>query len=440
SRSRSRADQLRSPTHRQQPGPDPQTAQSRAAGLEPSLYRRTASASTRVLTNSANATASGRAAMTATAGSGEELHPKRLSPSPPSPMSAAPRWPPVACRFSRRPPTAAGCTRACRPAASGGSVSPDSVASSEWTAARLTRSSSTFAGLFVGVGGRQCAAAVAALAADYAAAELASNSPIEARDAARSLLRQFDWSDNERLLAVIVTGPGEDAAAVDAKRGRPAAVSPSAARAAPVRARGPGLHGQGRLADRQAAAGANSQPDADCTTADRLCQAMIRLDAICAARLAATACDAAQPLADQQTIENGSGSRRVLAASMRPGIRARLPRSEPSGLVQLKWPKERLNSWDFLVQPASRHRAARRRDDRPSLTARPNMRWPGVGGQLLAAQSGRVRILAEKILRPLWCRQLAESCGHMGLGGRFNEATGRTRRCPPGIVLLLHLT
>uniref|UniRef100_A0A1I8F3S8 Secreted protein n=1 Tax=Macrostomum lignano TaxID=282301 RepID=A0A1I8F3S8_9PLAT len=119
SRSRSRADQLRSPTHRQQPGPDPQTAQSRAAGLEPSLYRRTASASTASSLIRLTLLLL-EAAMTATARLWRRAAPqtalRQLRHR--RPCRRLPDGRLSACRFSRRPPTDCGRVHsACRPAA-----------------------------------------------------------------------------------------------------------------------------------------------------------------------------------------------------------------------------------------------------------------------------------------------------------------------------------
>ncbi|PAA76014.1 hypothetical protein BOX15_Mlig012261g1 [Macrostomum lignano] len=481
----------------------------------------------RVLTNSANATASGSSNDSHCPALAKSCTPNGSpSASPPSPKSAAPRWPPVGLAIQQETTDCGRVHSACRPAASGGGISPDSVASSEWTAARLTRSSSTFAGLFVGVGGRQCAAAVAALAADYAAAELASNSPIEARDARRSLLRQFDWSDNEDCCSNSHS-PGEDAAAVDGNADVPA-----------VSLRRPGsgqfvpedlvsMAKADWLTERLLRA-ANSQPDADCTTADRLCQAMIRLDAdLCGAagqsawtlRAATTgavgsaclisgdgsrcclmqignsaavigsrsapiaaASDAEdgtdsvnnvqtawrwrQPLA-QQTIENGREVRRVLAehpASERGSVFAgnrllgRMEALRAFGLVQLKWPKERLNSWTSW--PAGQSPPSC--ETPPYLTARPEvievgidpaadrfiiLGSPGlwdrlspqqavacVGGQLLAAQSQGSNPSGENLAATLV--QLAESCGHRDSAAGFNEADWENEEVSACIVLL----
>uniref|UniRef100_A0A1I8IUH5 Protein grainyhead n=1 Tax=Macrostomum lignano TaxID=282301 RepID=A0A1I8IUH5_9PLAT len=81
----------------------------------------------RVLTNSANATASGSSNDSHCPALAKSCTPNGSpSASPPSPKSAAPRWPPVGLAIQQETTDCGRVHSACRPAASGGGISPDS--------------------------------------------------------------------------------------------------------------------------------------------------------------------------------------------------------------------------------------------------------------------------------------------------------------------------
>uniref|UniRef100_A0A1I8F3J8 PPM-type phosphatase domain-containing protein n=1 Tax=Macrostomum lignano TaxID=282301 RepID=A0A1I8F3J8_9PLAT len=400
----------------------------------------------RVLTNSANATASGSSNDSHCPALAKSCTPNGSpSASPPSPMSAAPRWPPVGLPIQQETTDCGRVHSACLPASSVGRQ-------------RLPRLR-----CLIGMDSGQ--------------------TDPKLIDIRRSICRR-------RRSAVRRGGGGSGGGLRRGRSGRRRAAAVDGNADVPaVSLRRPGsgqfvpedlvsMAKADWLTDRLLRA-ANSQPDADCTTADRLCQAMIRLDAdLCGAagQSAWTLRAATTGAVGSACLISGDGSRCCLmqignsaavigsrsaplplpptpkmaltasTMSRRPGDGGSRSPSRPLRMVgkfDEFWPSTRHPS-AAPCSPATASSAAWRRSEpsawcmievgidpaadrfiilgSPGLWDRlsPQQAVACVGGQLLAAQSQGSNPSGENLAATLV--QLAESCGHRDSAAGFNEA------------------